>query len=61
MNFTALTLEQVYGTMAHYLAHRDEIEEYLRNQRAAFDQARSRADQNPSDALLRLRQTRTVS
>ena len=29
-NFPALSLEQVYGTIAYYLGHRQEVEEYLR-------------------------------
>ena len=29
-NFSALTLEQVYGAIAFYLAHQSEIDEYLR-------------------------------
>ena len=30
--YPSLTLEEVYGTVAHYLAHQDEIERYLKRQ-----------------------------
>ena len=36
-NFPALSLEQVYGTIAYYLGHRQEVEEYLPQQRAAWE------------------------
>ena len=35
-----LTLEQVYGAIAFYLAHRDEIETYLEKAKADFDTKR---------------------
>jgi uncharacterized protein (DUF433 family) len=36
-SFPVLTLEQVYGAITHYLAHREAIEAYLREQEAAFE------------------------
>lgn len=36
-NFADLTLEQVYGAIAFYLANRDEIDEYLRQGEVEFD------------------------
>jgi uncharacterized protein (DUF433 family) len=33
-SFPVLTLEQVYGTIAYYLAHRESIDTYLRQQEA---------------------------
>lgn len=37
-NFPALTLEQVYGAIAFYLAHQQEIDEYLRQGEAEAEQ-----------------------
>jgi uncharacterized protein (DUF433 family) len=36
-SFPLLTLEQVYGAITYYLAHRETIEAYLREQEAAFE------------------------
>ena len=36
-SFPVLTLEQVYGAMTYYLAHREAIEAYLRQQEAALE------------------------
>ena len=41
--FPVLTLEQVYGAITFYLAHRDEIDRYLERQRREFDTARATA------------------
>jgi uncharacterized protein (DUF433 family) len=38
-----LTLEQVYGAVAYYLAHRQEIDEYLAAQRDDFEAKRAAA------------------
>jgi uncharacterized protein (DUF433 family) len=46
--FPVLTLEQVYGAIAFYLAHRDEIDRCLEQQRREFDTARATArDSDP--------------
>src|SRR5258705_8959570 len=46
-SFPLLTLEQVYGAIAFYLAHRTEIDEYLRQGEAEFEILRQRLrDQN---------------
>ena len=44
-SFPTLTLEQVYGTIAFYLAHTDEVDGYLRLRRADYDAARDAARQ----------------
>ena len=36
-SFPVLTLEQVYGAITYYLAHREVVEAYLREQEAAFE------------------------
>jgi uncharacterized protein (DUF433 family) len=39
-NFPALTLEQVYGALAFYLAHQEEIDQYLRQGKAEYEKLR---------------------
>src|SRR5438132_10320096 len=41
--FPVLNLEQVYGAIAYYLAHRDDIDRYLEGRRQDFDAARQAA------------------
>ena len=41
--FPVLTLEQVYGAITYYLAHRDEVERYLETRRQDFAAARQAA------------------
>lgn len=43
--FPVLTLEQVYGAVAYYLAHRAEIDHYLQQADAEFDALRHRTRQ----------------
>jgi len=57
-NFPALSLEQVYGTIAFYLAHRDEVEGYLRQQREGWDSARAESERTLNPAVERLRKLR---
>jgi len=42
-SFPVLRLEQVYGAIMYYLAHRAEIDRYLENERQEFEAARSAA------------------
>lgn len=47
-SFPAVTLEQVYGTIAYYLANRSEIDAHLRQEEADFDRRRQTSrEQNP--------------
>ena len=47
-SFPLLTLEQIYGAIAYYLAHQAEIDEYLRQGEAEFEVLRQRLrEQNP--------------
>jgi len=41
--FPVLTLEQVYGALTFYLAHRDDVDAYLRAQREDFESKRAAA------------------
>jgi len=40
-SFPSLTLEQVYGAITYYLAHEQEIDEYLRKGEAEYEQRRA--------------------
>ena len=40
--FPALTLEQVYGAVAYYLAHRAEVDAYLKSADEGYEQFRQR-------------------
>lgn len=57
-NFPTLTLEQVYGAIAHYLANRDDVDDYLRRQRAEWERKRAEHERVPDAALERLRKLR---
>jgi uncharacterized protein (DUF433 family) len=46
--FPMLTLEQVYGAIAYYLAHREDVDAHLRLEEADFEEKRRLArEQNP--------------
>jgi uncharacterized protein (DUF433 family) len=42
-SFPTVTLEQVYGAIAFYLAHRDDIDRYLAERRSDFEVAREKS------------------
>jgi hypothetical protein len=54
-DFPDLTLEEVYGAIAFYLANREEVEAYLRRQEAVWEELRRKCDENPSPVVARLR------
>lgn len=39
--FPSVGLESVYGALTHYLAHRDELDEYLSREREEFQRLRA--------------------
>jgi uncharacterized protein (DUF433 family) len=45
-SFPGLTLEQVYGAITFYLAHKEEIDQYLEQQRADYEAKRQAARDN---------------
>jgi uncharacterized protein (DUF433 family) len=53
--YPALSLEEVYGAIAWYLAHTDEVAQYLQRQQAVWDQWRAKTAEQPSPAIQRLR------
>jgi uncharacterized protein (DUF433 family) len=44
-NFPSLTLEQVHGALAFYLANKEEIDEYLRQGEIEFEKMRQRSNE----------------
>ena len=61
--YPALTLEEVYGAIAWYLANAGEVAQYLKRQQAAWDYWQAQAEAQTSPVLQRLRalQRRQVS
>lgn len=53
--YPALTLEDVYGAIAFYLANQDEVDRYLKRQESRWQDVRQAAAQNPSPVVARLR------
>ena len=51
----ALTLEEVYGAIAFYLANQDEVNQYLQTQEGRWHQLRQSTAANPSPVVARLR------
>ena len=54
--YPSLTLEEVYGAIAYYLAHRDEVDSYLQEQEALWLRDRCQSDANPAPVVQRLRE-----
>ncbi len=53
--YPALTLEEVYGAVAFYLANQTEVIEYLSQQESRWDEVRKKSRDNPSPVVARLR------
>ena len=45
-SFPTLSLEQVYGAIAYYLAHRDEVDAHLKGRQAEFEERHRQARDN---------------
>jgi uncharacterized protein (DUF433 family) len=52
--YPALSLEEVYGAIAYYLAHREEVNEYLRRQDAVWEHWRRKSEEKPNPVVERL-------
>src|SRR6266705_3466738 len=59
--YPALTLEEVYGAIAFYLANREDVERYLDQQQILWNDLRDKANQNPSPIVERLRALREAA
>lgn len=57
-SFPALTLEQILGSLAFYLANRDRIDQYLRQGSEDFEHLRQQAHQNNPGLYARLADAR---
>jgi uncharacterized protein (DUF433 family) len=53
--YPALSLEEVYGSIAYYLANLQEINDYLQSQDAVWSGWKARCDERPSPVYDRLR------
>ncbi|QDV35990.1 DUF433 domain-containing protein [Tautonia plasticadhaerens] len=53
--YPSLSLEAVYGAITYYLAHRDEVDDYLRRQEQVWDEERARNADKPDPVTERLR------
>jgi len=59
--YPSITLEEVYGAIAYYLANRKTVEEYLKKQQEVWDAFRAKVDQNPCPVVERLRKLKGVA
>ncbi len=57
-SFPALSLEQILGALAYYLANRDQIDEYLRQGSEEFERLRRQARQDNPGLYARLTNAR---
>ena len=57
--YPTLTLEETYGAIAYYLANKELVDSYLRNQDELWQQQRAKAGASVSPALQRLRSLAT--
>jgi uncharacterized protein (DUF433 family) len=53
--YPALTLEEVYGSIAYYLAHVAEVDAYLKRQDEVWEHWKARSEAQPSAVVQRLR------
>ena len=54
-HYPSLTLEEAYGSIAYYLANRQEVDAYLQKQEKVWDEWRLRVEQQPNPTVERLR------
>ena len=57
-SFPFISLEDVYGAIAFYLAHQSEVDEYLRRGEAEFEVLRQRAREANRDLYVKLEEAR---
>ncbi len=53
--YPALTLEEVYGAVAYYLANQDEVDRYLTRQGQIWNELREKSGQASNPVVQRLR------
>jgi uncharacterized protein (DUF433 family) len=57
-HYPSLTLEHVYGAIAYYLGHMDEIDRYLKQQDEVWEYWRKRSQEDPAPVIARLQAIR---
>jgi len=57
-NYPTLQLEQVYGAIAFYLGHQEEIDPYLKAKQDAFEEARRSQSHVSTELRERLERTK---
>jgi uncharacterized protein (DUF433 family) len=60
-NFPALTLEQVYGAIAFYLANEPVVDQYLREGEKVSDELQLQSGRRNADLITRLERARCES
>jgi uncharacterized protein (DUF433 family) len=58
--YPGLTMEEVYGAIAFYLANRAEVDDYLKQQEKVWDEFRRKAEATPNPVVERLRAIRSA-
>jgi len=58
--YPALSLEEVYGAIAYYLRHREQVDRYLTQQQQTWDALRSDSAANNNAVIQRLRALRAT-
>jgi uncharacterized protein (DUF433 family) len=53
--YSSLSLAEVYGAIAYYLDHKDEVRAYLDRQEALWQKMRTEQDRNPPPVIQRLK------
>ena len=53
--YPALSLEEIYGAIAYYLANKKTVDQYLRRQDGVWKEQREKADQAVSPVVVRIR------
>jgi len=53
--YPALSLEEVYGTITHYVANKPEVDQYLRHQEEVWKQEREKTSHAASPVVAQLR------
>jgi uncharacterized protein (DUF433 family) len=58
--YPTLSLEEVYGAIAFYLANQQTVDDYLKKQEKVWEDFRAKVDQIPSPVVERLRKLKTM-
>ena len=58
LQYPALTWEEVYGAITHYLANQEAVDQYLARQAQLWTDLRQSSERKPSPVVIRLRAMR---